>query len=196
MLLSAFFHSFGGLVLKIKMSQRRNTNVFLAALVSVVIGLFVLKSLEQGPIKAKAFSLSDYQRLGSIENFFSSDIIAPLGNWTRVEIYYYDGNDRERSRAEGGIGKYDYRNCHFVIWNGFIGGNGQVQSSENWRKQLPCYGNDLDDDEGTIAICIVTDGNSLYPTDAQVKRVETLAEAISRKFDISPECISYPGNWR
>ncbi len=178
------------------MPQTRNKNVLFAAAVSIVIGLFVLKTLDRGPVKVQAFSLSDYQRLGSVEKFFSSDLIEPLSDWDRVEIYYYDGNDRGRASAEGENGEYDYRNCHFVVWNGFIGGNGQIQSSVNWQKQLPCSGNDIDGEEGTIRICIVTDGNLLSPTDIQAKRVEALAEAISREFDIPSKYISYPGNWR
>lgn len=179
------------------MSQRRTTNVFFAALVSIVIGLFVLKSLDNTPAKAQAFSLSDYQRLGSVEKFFRSELSEPLSDWDVVEIYYYDSNDRGRSSSESDISNYDYRNCHFVLWNGFIGGNGQIQSTANWREQVSCSENDIDgDEEKKIRICVVTDGNSLYPTDIQAKRVEALVEMISREFDITPEHISYPGNWR
>ncbi|MCK5174120.1 MAG: hypothetical protein KAR47_12070, partial [Planctomycetes bacterium] len=74
---------------------------------------------------------------------------------------------------------------------------GQVQSTMNWRKQLPySFNNGIDSGAETIQICIVTEGNLLCPTDIQVKRVETLAEGIARKFSITPEHISYPGNWR
>ncbi|MBW8034257.1 MAG: N-acetylmuramoyl-L-alanine amidase [Planctomycetes bacterium] len=178
------------------MPQRRNTNVFLAALASIVIGLFVLKSLDHAPVKAHAFSLSDYQRLGSVEKFFSCNVSEPLSDWSGIEIYYYGGNGRGQSLAESNNRDYDYRNCHFVVWNGFIGGNGQIQATVNWQKQVSCAENDIDCDEETIRICIVTEGNSLYPTDIQVKRAETLADVISRKFDITPARIFYPDNWR
>lgn len=178
------------------MSHRRTTNVFFAALISIVIGLFVLKSLDHAPVKAQAFSLSDYQRLGSVEEFFSADVSEPLRDWGGIDIYYYDGNIRMRSFEENNNFTYDYRNCHFVVWNGFIGGDGQIQSTVNWRKQVSCSGNDVDCDEEVVRICIVTDGNSLCPTNIQVKRVEVLAEVISREFGITPGRIFYPGNWR
>jgi len=180
----------------ITMSQRRTTNVFLAALASIVIGLFVLKSLDHAPVQAKAFSLSDYQRLGSVAKFFSSDVSEPLKDWAGIDVYYFDGNDRGQPLSERNYNNYDYRNSHFVVWNGIIGGNGQIQSTVNWRKQASCAENDIDCDEDTIRICIVTEGNSLCPTDIQVKRAESLAEVISRKFDIASACIIYPDNWR
>ena len=173
------------------MSKRRTTNVFFAALVSIVIGLLVLKSLDHAPVQAQAFSLSDYQRLGSVEKFFSVEVSEPLKDWSGIDIYYYDGSGGSSAKSN-----YDYRNCHFVVWNGFIGGDGQIQSTEYWREQVSCSGTDVDCDNEMIRICIVTEGNSLCPTDIQVKRVEVLAEVISREFDITPGRIFYPGNWR
>jgi len=87
-------------------------------------------------------------------------------------------------------------NCHFVICNGLGGDDGQIQVSIKWQRQWSAisgqtwYGN-----EQTIRICVIADGKAASPTDAQIKRVESLVEGLCRKFNIQPRTVYYPNDW-
>jgi len=48
----------------------------------------------------------------------------------------------------------------------------------------------------TIYICVIADDEAAPPTDFQIKRTEALVEVLCRKFDIQPESIRYPDDWR
>lgn len=88
-------------------------------------------------------------------------------------------------------------NCHFVICNDLGAGDGQIQPTEKWQRQWSIipeqtwYGSSQ-----TIRICVIADDKTIRPTNFQIKRVEALVEKLSRKFNIQPEYIYYPSNWK
>ena len=179
--------------------QYRNTKVFVAALVSIGIGAVVLRILGSNPIPAGAFSLSEYYHLEPVEKVISANAVKASSHWNSIEISYSDskaGNIKQLAALDGLANPEDI-NCHFVICNGLGGGDGQIQPTEKWRRQWSIaparasYGS-----ERTIRICVIADNKSAYPTDFQVKRVESMVEVFSRTFDIGPALIYYPDNWR
>jgi len=115
--------------------------------------------------------------------------------------------------------------CHFVICNGRVGHDGQILPTEKWQRQSsvipPENGNSeppppatsggaLSDrskyqrptdfcetpTDQTIYICVIADDEAVPPTDFQIRRTEALVEVLCRKFDIQPESIRYPDDWR
>ena len=178
--------------------QDRNTKVFAAALISMAIGTVVLKTLVSSPIEAGAFSLSEYYHLGSVEKIVSSSMARTSRHWNSIEISYTDTKliviDERFSRSDP-VNR-DVLNYHFIVWNGLIGGDGQMQSTEKWQRQLSTTpGDTLHGSEQTIHIGVMVDGKTTDATDFQIKRTEMLAKALSRRLGIKPASIYYPDNW-
>ncbi len=179
--------------------QPRGEKIFAALLVSIVAGAIVLMALGNNPPSAGAFSLSRYYRLGPVETVIRSRTSQLPSYWSCIEIYYSGtkaGNIEQLASLSGSANPKDI-NCHFVICNGLGGNDGQIQPTEKWQRQwsaIPsrtCYGSGQ-----TIRICIIADGKTTAPTDFQIKRVEELAEGLYRKFNIRPESIYYPIDWK
>ncbi len=174
------------------MSQSRRTKVFVAALISIGIGSAILKFLGNNPPPAGAFSLSEYCHLAPIEKVISPNSARTSRHWNSIEISYSStrpiGIDKQRSRSNSF--NYDVLNYHFFVWNGLIGTDGQIQSTEKWQKQLPITpGQTWQGSEQTIQIGIIVNGKINRPTDFQIKRTEALVDALSKRFDIQPESI-------
>ena len=87
---------------------------------------------------------------------------------------------------------YNGVNCHFVICNGRVGHDGQIEPTEKWQYQslVEHYS------KQTIRICVIVDDKAKIPTDFQIKRAEALVEKLCRKFNIQPESIRYPDDWQ
>lgn len=179
------------------MSQSRSTKVLTAGLISIGILAVVLKILGNNPPPAGAFSLSEYYHLAPIEKVISSNIARTSRHWNSIEISYINTKpiviNKQSSRSD--LVNYDVLNYHFIVWNGLIGGNGQIQSTEKWQRQLSITpGRKWYGSEQTIHIGVMADDKITYPTDFQIKRTEALVEALSRRFDIQSESIYYPDN--
>ena len=180
-------------------NQPRVAKVLGVLLVSMTIGAIVLMSLPNNAPTAGAFCLNAYFRLESVEKAIRSSSAQLPSRWNRVEVYYSGtkAGNIEQLAALGGLANPDDINCHFVVCNGLGGADGQIQTAVKWQKQWSVipgrmwYGTDQ-----TIRICIVADGASKAPTDLQVTRVQTLIEALYRKFDIKPISIFYPSDWQ
>lgn len=176
----------------------RRTKVFAIAMVSIGVGAVVLRLLGTNPPPAGAFSLSKYYDLAAIEKVIFTSIAQSNRQWDSIEISYSStepiGIERQYSRS--GPFNYNALSYHFFIWNGIVGFDGQLQSTEKWQKQLAItpgqvwYGS-----EQTIHIGVIANDEIALPTDFQRKKVETLAIVLSRKFDIEPASIYYPENW-
>ena len=176
----------------------RDTKVFAAALISIGIGAIALNIIGNSPPPAGAFSLSEYYHLAPIEKVISSNIAQADGHWNRIEISYSStepiGLDKWSSRSASV--NYDVFNCHFIVWNGLIGGDGQIQSTEKWQKQLSAApGQTWYCSEQTIRIGVIANSKTAYPTDFQIKKTEALVETLSRMFDIRSASIYYPDMW-
>ncbi len=182
-------------------NQPRMEKVLAALLVSMTAGAIVLMALSNNPPSAGPFCLSSYLRLDPIEEAIRcSQASQSHDRWRRIEIYYSGtkaGNMAQLSSLSG-LSEPEDINCHFVICNGLGGGDGQIQTTEKWQRQWSIIpGRTWYGTSQTIRICIIADPSQrAYPTDCQIKRVETLVEGLCRKFDVAAESIFYPGDWR
>jgi hypothetical protein len=195
---SRFFEWFGNG--KSAMSnQPRVTRVLVVLLISMTVGAIVLMALGNNPPSAGAFCLSTYYRLNPVEQSLSSGVAQTQGRWECIEVYFSGtkAGNIDQLASLSGLASSDDINCHFVICNGLGGCDGQIQTTEKWQKQWSVipdhswYGSSK-----TIRVCLVADGKSVKPTNAQIKRTESLVETLSAKFSVPTAKIFYPSNWR
>ncbi len=179
--------------------QPREAKIFAALLVSMTAGAITLMVLGNNPPSAGAFCLSHYYLLGPVEEATSSRVAQSPGRWDSIEIYYSGtkaGNIKQLASLSGLASPEDI-NCHFCLCNGLGGDDGQIQPTEKWQRQWSIipgrawYGTGQ-----TIRICIIADSETARPTNLQIKRTEALVEALRRKFNIQPEYIYYPNDFR
>ena len=178
-------------------TQLRVWKVLLVLLFSMTSGAIVLMTLRNTPPLAGAFCLSSYYSLPPTAAAISSRNQQSRDHWQGIEIYYSGtrvGNIEWLAYLSG------YRNpgelnCHFVICNGNGGEDGQIQTTEKWQAQAAVRSRrGLGNHGKTIRICIVADGKTVFPTDCQVKRAETLVEALCRHFRINRQQVRPLGN--
>ncbi len=187
----------------------REKKVLLILGISIALGTIILNALGHNPPSAGAFCLSRYYRLGSVKKAIRSHADQLPGRWSRIEIYYSGTESGNIVSAFGGAGDVSADehinpvreqnekvskgvNCHFIICNGRVGYDGQIQPTEKWQQQslLSHYS------KQTIRICVIVDDKAKTPTDFQIKRTEALVEELCRKFHIQPESIRYPADWQ
>jgi hypothetical protein len=179
-------------------NQPRVAKVLAALLVSMTTGAIVLMALGSNPPTAGPWSLWTYRRLDPVKKALSSRAAQSPTRWNCVEIYYSGtkSGDIKTLASLGGLERPEDIDCHFVICNGFGGGDGYIQPTEKWQRQWPVipsgtwYGS-----RQTIRICVVADGKTVRPTDCQIKRTETLVEELRKKFSVPLESIYQPKDW-
>ncbi len=175
-------------------THSRETKVLVLLGISITLGAVILNALGHNPPSAGAFCLSRYYRLGSVKKSILSRADQLPGRWTRIEIYYSgtESENIEQLAPLSDAGEFENINCHFVICNGRLGRDGQIQPTEKWQRQslVEHYS------KQSIHICVITDDKAKTPTDFQIKRTETLVEELCRKFNIQPESIRYPADWQ
>ena len=193
--------------------QSRQTKVLVALLVSIVLCTIILNALGHNPPSAGAFCLSRYYRLVPVEKLIRSREVQRPRYWKWIEIYYSEGGsgDRvasgsnmqvEQSGSLSNVSGQEEIDCHFIIYNGLSGHDGQIKPTEKWNRQLPA--NRPTDsnkrrtrqNEQTIYISIVTNGQNPQFTNFQIKRAEVLADELCREFNIKSESILYPDSRR
>ncbi len=180
------------------MFQTRGVKVFGAALISILIGAVILRILGNNPPPAGAFSLSDYYSLEAVEEVICSYTSQPNRKWDGIAICYGNGTKNDIARVASANQRINFNNAnyHFIVWNGIIGGDGQIQAMQKWQKQLPAVPcGTHNNNEHTIRIFVVTDETINSLTDFQITRVEALVEFLSRKFAIQPASIYYRDIW-
>jgi hypothetical protein len=173
------------------MNNQKRTFFVLASLVaSMTVGALLLMVLDQQNPTAGAYSLASYLRLDPVEDAAFRPIMVQPAAWNRVEVYYSrttSGNAQDLAVVSSlrGTPRADF---HFVIGNGKGVGDGQIQYTDNWTKQLT--------DNGIIRICVVADLYNSPATDYQIRRTTALVDALSRKFNIKTQYIRYPADWQ
>ncbi|MEJ2647195.1 MAG: N-acetylmuramoyl-L-alanine amidase [Sedimentisphaerales bacterium] len=175
----------------------RVVKVLATLLASMTIGAVVLMVMGHNPPSAGPFSLWSYYQLDPIKDMVCSRATQSRDRWSWIEIYYSGTKSGkiEQLASLGGFSDSRDINCHFCIYNGFGGDDGEIQPTEKWQRQESApgstrwYGSDR-----TIRICVVADGRATQPTDCQIKRIQALVEQLSRSFDI--ESVFYPSDWR
>jgi len=189
-------------------NHSRETKVLVVLGVSIILAAIILNALGHNPPSAGAFCLSRYYRLGSVKKAIRSYTDQLPGRWSRIEIYYSgteSGNIESAFGRASDVGVDEHIdpvrdtkekvsngvNCHFIICNGRVGHDGQIEPTEKWQQQslVTHYS------KQTIRICVIADDKAKTPTDFQIKRTEALVEELCRKFHIQPESIRYPADW-
>ncbi len=182
------------------MSHRpRVEKVLVVLLVSMTAGAIVLMALGNNPPSAGPFCLSSYYRLDPVENAIVSQAAQSPDRWNRIEVYYSGtrAGNLEQLVSLNGLTSAEDIDCHFCLCNGLGGDDGQIQATEKWQKQWSIIpGRTWYGSSQTIRICVIADNKTTHPTDLQIKRAEALAEGLCRKFDITPESVYYPSDWR
>jgi len=189
--------------------QSRQTKVLVALLVSIITGALILNALGYNPPSAGAFCLSRYYRLAPVEKAVVCEAAQDRGRWRRIEIFCRGGSVEEQTRGAAPTGAEPAElpdgaagsNCHFVIYNGRTGYDGQIEATEYWKRQWSVNRQANKDmqpalaDALTIFVCLATDSQTDLATDFQIKRAEALVEELCRRFNIWPESIHYPDAW-
>ncbi|MFZ2149314.1 MAG: hypothetical protein WAV28_19050 [Sedimentisphaerales bacterium] len=190
-------------------THSRETKVLVILGVSIIFGAIILNALGHNPPSAGAFCLSRYYRLGSVKKAILSRADQLPGRWSRIEIYYSgteSGNIESAFGRSSDVGGHEHINpvrdtkekvsnivnCHFVICNGRVGHDGQIEPTEKWQQQSSI----VHCSKQTIRIYVIVDDKAKTPTDFQIKRTEALIEELCRKFNIQPESIRYPADWQ
>jgi len=176
-------------------NQARVAKVLAILLASMTIGAIILMALGHNPPSAGPFSLWTYYSLDPVNKAISSRTIQSNDNWNSIEIYYSGtkSGNIEQLASMNGLVNSDVINCHFCVYNGLGGSDGQIQTTNKWQQQS------LSTSAGsnkTIRICIIADGKTKHPTDCQLKRIQVLIDALCKKFHIQLSSIEYPSEWR
>jgi len=175
-------------------NQVRVAKVLAILLASMTTGAIVLMAMGHNPPSAGPFSLWTYYSLDPVKKAISSRAVQSANNWNSIEIYYsgtQTGNI-EQLASLSGLANPDNINCHFCLYNGFGGSDGQIQTTKKWQKQSSATSADSNK---TIRICIIADGKTKHPTDCQLKRIQVLVDALCKKFHIQFSSIDYPSEW-
>ena len=179
--------------------QARTIKVLIFLVASMTFGAFVLMALDRDNISAGPFSLSSYTRLNSIDQIAVSPIKSDQVKWNRIEVFYSNtttGNLEDIAMVEGVSNSQDL-NFHLLVFNGDGGQDGQIAATNKWKRQLASVpSRTWVGSSGTIRVCVVADGISLYPTGSQIQRTAALVESLSRKCQIPANQIRYPANWQ
>lgn len=192
--------------------RSRQTKVLGILVVSMLIGAAVLNAVSHRPLSASAFCLAQYNDLTPVEEFLGGQVLQFPQRWKQIEIRYGNHGDFQIGRTRGsGIfpvqsgppestSECDGADCHFIICDGHIGHDGQINSTASWRGQFVSgrnIENRPEQTEGngqTICICIATSREGTAPSDLQIRRAEALVQELCRRFRIGPESIRYPGS--
>jgi len=188
-------------------AQSRQTKVLVALLVSIIICTIILNVLGHNPPSAGAFCLSQYNRLVPVEKLVRLREVQRPRYWKWVEIYYSEGGSGSDIQVEqpGSLNSVSDKqdiDCHFIVYNGHNDLDGKIKPTEQWKRQLPVKHHPDNSmrrawqNEQTIYICIVMDGQSTQPTNFQIKRLYVLVEELCREFNINSESVLYPHSWQ
>jgi len=199
--------------------QARQAKVFAGLLISVTTCAIILMALGNNPPSAGAFCLNRYYELDPIEHVIASKVPQHASRWNCIEIQYSQtpsGNIQQLAQRSL-LADMTQVDCHFVVCNGNGGANGQIQPTEKWMRQwsimpgpAPWQKNSPDfsyadpglslrpycTNDRTILICVIGDYRNTKPTDYQITRTEMLVQLLRMNFDIPPEAVHYPYQWR
>ena len=180
-------------------NQPRLARVLAALLVSMTAGAIVLMVLGNNPPSAGPFCLSSYYRLDPVGKAIQSQAAQSPARWNRIEIYYSGtkAGNIEQLASLMGLASPEDINCHFCLCNGLGGGDGQIQTTEKWQRQWSIIpGQNWYGTGQTIRICIIADGKKTHASDSQIKRTQALMEKLCRMFEVQPESVYYPSDWK
>ena len=158
-----------------------------SAVLKLVLGAVVLLA-----VMAVAFAYARRAR-GPLDRLIILDA-TEARPWSYIVLHHSattGGNARrfERNHIARDLGSLAY---HFVIGNGHGSGDGQIEISDNWVRQLPCnHAGDAERNSDGIAICLVGDfeENDDGPTGEQMAALVGLIRYLVYRFDIDPDHV-------
>lgn len=173
--------------------RNRNVAVLFSLIASMTIGALVLMVLDDNRPIEGAYSLSSYLRLDPVEDAVKKTLAVPFGYWDQVEIYYSytSGGNADELALLTDLTTGTKAQFHFVVGNGNGAEDGAVQAGEFWKQQRLCQGRN-----GTIRICVISDGQADSVTDCQINRTNALVESLVRTCSVSARHVRYPVNWQ
>jgi hypothetical protein len=180
-------------------NKPRTARVLASLVASMTIGAIVLLAVDSRPVPAGAFSLASYSRLNPIEDIINTPVAIQNDRWNTIEVFYSKtiGGDLEQLSSISGLKSTADLNFHFAIYNGRAGNDGQIESTERWKRQWSCTPTGNWHGLGsTIRVCVIANGRSVPPTDCQRKRTAALVEELSHMFNVPTTSISFPSNWQ
>jgi hypothetical protein len=106
-----------------------------------------------------------------------------MGDVDSIDKVHRQQKDRE-GRPWLGIG------YHFVIGNGRPMGDGQVEPTFRWQKQLAgAHAGNRADNERGIGICLIGNFDETAPTEKQLSAAHALVKSLAERYAIAPERI-------
>jgi hypothetical protein len=79
---------------------------------------------------------------------------------------------------------------HFVVGNGQKMGDGEVQATFRWHKQLPgAHAGNRKHNENGIGICLIGNFDQSPPTDRQMTALRGLIKALAERYSLSREAL-------
>ena len=192
--------------------RSRESRVLAVLVVSMLIGAGILNALSHNPLSASAFCLSQYYHLEPVEKSVDFRAVQSPDRWEQIEIHYGNHDDSgkqakhevdqfpQHSNPSRRMPECDSSGCHFIIFDGYDGIDGQIKTTENWQGQFEAdhITQNCPEPSGktgrTIHICVATTGESAAPTDSQIRRTEALVAELCRRFRIERDAIKYPGS--
>ena len=167
-----------------------------AALISFLVASYLFAT-DEGISKSANNPNKDSVNLKKSGESSSKDIQNPISaqlKWKYIVIHHsstnsgnakiFDRYHREEMKIPDGLA------YHFVIGNGNKSGNGEVEISSRWHKQIPgphCFDSSMN--EQSIGICLVGDFEKGKPSLAQTKALEELLRKLMKEYQIPPERI-------
>lgn len=163
---------------------RRKLVVFSTLAGSVTLTALLLQFLSPPPVRAQApinlFASESTEDLARLVSQRQRD-------WKYIFIHHSKTieGDAQSLAGRGDLGD------HFVIGNGKLAGDGEMQIGLRWTNQLPAAAprGVRTWDADCISICLVGDFDRHAPTAAQMRRLSELVQTLQQRHQISADHI-------
>lgn len=115
--------------------------------------------------------------------------------WTAIVVHHSDserGNAASMDDYHRNVKGWDELGYHFVIGNGSLSGDGEIEVGPRWRKQKHGAHAKTPDNyynEHGIGICLVGDFTNHGPSPAQMRSLEKLVRFLMHESSISPVAV-------
>lgn len=113
--------------------------------------------------------------------------------WKYIVIHHSDtkvGSAASFDRYHREVRKWDSLGYHFVIGNGSLSGDGQVEAGKRWVKQLQGAHAGVEEfNKNGIGICLVGDFSQTRPTAAEMRSLAKLTGHLMRTYRIPPNRV-------
>lgn len=164
------------------MAGSRTVRTLTALLVAMTLGAFVLMLLETAPLRPSASYLAAVAPSpGSDEAIFETDVpLQPL-KWRNIVVH-------SSASAHSGLAE----RTHFVIGPGADAASPVIRATPLWKRQAEghhVYVPWRDFNADSVGICLVGDFSRRGPTEAQLRVLIRLVQALQRTFRIAADRV-------